>query len=334
MSEQIYSQAAEEALYAQLRAIAEPHVERSDGQLSILKHNLEKYPAQALGVFVVAGNVAPPANTDYIGKKAMPDFVAMSYELVDGDVGEASVRREAEEILRARQNIDIDTDHDDVTSPAYPLCGFTNTLRKGNAYLPREEWIQFESGIIVSKMLSVLAYEVDGEAIPCMYVLQMLCDRVYLTYPRTKTFMRPDLIEALPPNHIDDHNRDAKEDIGYWLDQGRVVLGESLLASTHRLQEDGQVSELSRVTKGSAEMVTRDDVHVLPVIVGLTEEERYMQRIGGFQQFSNWEDAHPLSEEMATARTERNRARGSQVVCVYQAAEQAKAEKQARRQPR
>lgn len=164
--------------------------------------------------------------------------------------------------------------------------------------------------------------------IPCIQVLKWLCDRVYLSYPRSKTFLDSGIAEALPPNHIRDHNDKLKADINEWMAQGAVILGESLLGSTHRIKKDGAVHELPRVTKGSAEMVTQSNVHLLPVIVDLTEDDRYMQRIGPIQQLETWEDTHPLSEQMAAARTERNRARGSKVVCIYQTAEQAEEERQ------
>jgi hypothetical protein len=327
MSEQSFSPEAEAALYSKLEEIARPHVEKSNGQLSILPHDLEEYPAQALGVFYVEGQLMPPATTDYIDSKAMPRFVEMSYGLMDSSVDELPLRQEVERLLTERQSIVVDTDHDDVTSPAYALGGFTNALRKANAYRPIEDKLQFESGIIVSKMLSVLAYEVKGQAIPCMQVLMAMCDRVYLTYPRTKTFLGAGLEEILPPEHTTEHNAGAKADIDEWMTEGAVILGESLLGSTHRSKEDGTVHELARVTKGSAEMVTRDHIHLLPVIVGLTEADRYMQRIGPLQQPKTLEDVHSFSEQMAAARTKRNRARGSQVICIYQTAEQAEEER-------
>lgn len=156
-----FSPEASNALYAKLEEIATPHVEKSNGQLSILPHDL-KNPAQALGVYCVAGQLIEPAGTDYIGTKAMPSFISQSYGLMHSDQGEPSMRQEAESLLSEKQSIVIVTDHDDVTSPAYPLGGFANLLRKANAYRVKEDKLHFETGIIVSKMLSVLAYEVDG----------------------------------------------------------------------------------------------------------------------------------------------------------------------------
>ncbi len=327
MHTELYSPEANAVLYDKLRDMALPHVERSDGQLKILTPDTDKHPSQALGVYRTEGKLGPPDFIEFVGQKAMPNFVEESYALVDGTQGGPPVRQEAQSLLRANQSIVIATDHDDVTSPAYPLAGFTNSLRKANMSLPQTDRLPFKAGIIVSKMLSVLGYEVYGQTIPCMQVLEAMCDRVYLSYPRSKTFLESGLAEALPPNHIPEHNDRLKGDIKQWMALGAVVLGESLLASTHGREEDGNVHTLRRVTYGSAEMVTRDNIHLLPVIVGLTEADRYMQRFGPFQQLASWEDVHPLHERMATARTERNRANGSNVLCVYQTAEQAEAER-------
>jgi len=327
MPEQSFSRESEEIHYNKLKEIALPHMERSDGQLSILDPDIEKYPAQALGEFRITGNLQPPEATEFIGSVAMPEFVAMSKGLLDSGEDEPPLRQETERLLTERQSIVVTTDHDDVTSPAYALAGFTNTLRRTNVDRREEEELKFEAGIIISKMVSLLAYEVGSQKIPCMEVLRMMCDRIYLSYPPSKTFLASGIAEALPSNHISKHNNDLKSDISEWMAEGAVILGESLLGSTHRLKEDGTVHVLPRVTKGSAEMVMHDHIHILPVIIGLTEEDRYMQRIGPLQQPRSLDDVHSLSEQMAVARTERNRARGSQVICVYQTAEQAEVER-------
>jgi hypothetical protein len=330
MPPQSFSPEANAALYSKLKDLAEPHVARSGGELSILPNDLEEYPGQALGVFCVEGEIAQPEGIDFIGSRKMPRFVEMSTRIIESDQGGRPLHEEVEELLRDEQSVVVATDHDDVTSPAYPLAGVVNPLRRANERRAAEDNIDFEAGIIVGKMLSVLAYDVDGQWVPCMRVLQMMCDRVYLSYPRSKTFLNSGTGEALPPGHIGEHNDDLKDDIDEWMARGAVILGESLLGSTHDRQQDGQVHQLPRVTEGSGKMVTRDYIHLLPTIVGLTEADPYMEVIGPIQQFQTWEDAHPFSEHMAVARTERSQAEGANVTYVYQTAEEAEAARRAR----
>jgi hypothetical protein len=321
-----YSPEAEAALYGELKNLAELHVERSGGELSILPHNIKKYPAQALGVFVVPGEIAEPDGIDFIGSRKMPRFAELSTDIMETEQATGqTLRQKTEDLLLNKQSIVVHTDHDDVTSPGYGLGGVANPLRKANNERAEEDRIDFETGIIVGKMLSVLAYKVGDQWVPCMQVLQWMCDRVYLTYPRSKTFLNSGAAKVLPPGHLEKQNGGAKTDIEKWMGHGGVILGASLLGSTHERRKDGKVQRLPRVTKGSGEMATHDRVHVLAMIVGLLEKDPYMQAVGSFQQFATWEDAHPLSERMAAARTARSNAEGSNITYEYETAEQAKA---------
>jgi hypothetical protein len=328
MPPQSFSPEANEALYSKLKDLAEPHVERSGGELSILPNKLDKYPAQALGVFCVNGEIAKPEGIDFIGTRKMPRFVEMYTNFMDSDRGGQTLHEEIEGLLRDEQSIVVATDHDDVTSPAYPLAGVANPLRRANERRAEAERVRFETGIIVGKMLSVLAYDVEGQWVPCMQVLQMMCDRVYLSYPRSKTFLDSGAADTMPPGHIGEHNDKLKVDIDTWMARGAAILGESLLGSTHDRQQDGRVQELPRVTEGTARMVTYDHIHLLPMIVGLTEADPYMEAIGPIQQLETWEDVHPFSENMAATRTARSRDEGSDITYVYQTPEQAEWQRQ------
>lgn len=331
MIEQTFSPEAEAALYASLEPIAQKHADRSGGTLMVLPHDIVEYPGQALGCHWVPGDLKDPATTYTIGSQAIPDFVEQSHRLVNGRNQQTgwSLREETEGLLVARKSLILATDHDDITSPAYPLGAVSNGLREANEERPDETKVAFESGIIVSKVLPLLAYKFGDGFIPCMSVLQWMCDRVYLSYPQTKTFMEADFGKVLPPNHIRDHNDRLKADIKRWLAAGGALLGISFLGSTHTRLEGGRVQQLDRVSRGSGQMGVGEDVYVMPVNVDLTGPEHYMEQVGPVRQFETWEDVNPMSEEMAAARTARNRKNGSNILCVYQTAEQAAAERAA-----
>lgn len=333
MPQQTFSPEAETALYGELKKLAQPHVDRSGGELAILDPDTQEYPAQALGVFVVPGEIAEPDGVEFIGSVKMPRIAELSIDLMETEQENGqTLRQETEGILRDKQSIVLHTDHDDVTSPAYGLAGVANPLRRANNERAEEDRIEFKTGIIVGKMLSVLAYKVGDRWMPCMQVLQMMCDRVYLTYPRSKSFLNSGATKALPSGHLEEHNGKAKSDIEKWMGKGGVILGASLLGSTHERREEGKVQRLPRVTKGSGEMATHDYIHVLGMIVGLLEKDPYMQAVGSYQQFRTWEDAHPLSERIAAVRTAHNRAEGIDVVYEYETAEQAAAARRAKAQ--
>ena len=306
------AQAINEALYEGLKELAEPHIEQSNGLLGLLEYDTDKYPSQAYDYYCAPGEVGNIKLLDFIGSMVVPGFVEISDELMTDQR-----RYQVREVFRDGRSLYVATSHSNIIDPAIGLGAVTNPLRR-----EKEVDNNFETGIIVNKLLSILKYQVNGEWIPCMQVLQWLCDRTYLSYPQSETFRNSAAAAALPPGHIPAHNGKIKEEIEEWLAKGGVALGVAPSGSTHKEKVHRWSKRpkilLPEVTKGTARMPAHEYIRVLSLIMDIDPETPFIEAaVDGLYEVKRWQGIHRIPRDMAKAFNERNAAQGEGIPHDY-----------------
>lgn len=291
------AEAINRALYDGLVELAQPHVERSNGLLDILEYDPKAYPSQAYDYYCAPGEVVPIDVLDFIGNVVVPNFVEISEELMTADR-----RYQVREVFSEGRSLYVATSHSNIIDPAIGLGAVTNPLRR-----EKDAANDFETGIIVNKLLSILKYQVNGEWIPCMQVLQWLCDRTYLSYPQSETFRSSAAAAALPDGYLKLHNGKIKQEIDEWLAKGGVALGVAPSGSTHkervhRWNENRTKVVLPEVTAGTARMMAHDYMRVLALIMDIDPEAPFIEAASDdLYAVKRWQGAHRIARDMAAA---------------------------------
>ena len=314
--------AINKALYLELVELAQPHVEASNGTLGILDYDPKAYDAQQYDSYVEPGQVSPIEVLDLIGitvlegfagKNAVRGFAEISEDLMDKE------RRYAvRETVRGGKSLYIATSHSHLIDPAIGLAAVINPLHR-----EKDEHDDFQTGIIINKMLAVLKYRVGKQWMPCMQVLQMLCDRSYLSYPQSETFRNSDAAKVLPDGHIQAHNGNIKSEIAAWLAAGSVILGVAPTGSTHK-EKVHRWSErpkivLPEVTKGTGEMQAHENIRVLSLIMSIDTGEQFIEAASeGLYRVKRWPGTHRITRDMAKAFNARDEARDESASHAYQ----------------
>jgi hypothetical protein len=309
------SQEIDKALHGELVKLAQPHIARANGALEVLDYDPDNL-SQMHDTYCVPGQVVDIEMLDLVGNTvmeklggtALASFVEQSDELMT-DRRRQLVRK----VLQNGQCIYVATTHDNLIDPAMGLGAVTNPLRR-----EKDEQNDFETGIIVNKMLSVLKYKVGEEMIPCMQVLGWLCDRTYLSYPQSESFRNSDAGAVLPEGHVGVHNARIKTEVAEWLAKGGVALGVAPSGATHKWNDEDTECELPEVGKGTGEMMAGDNIRVLALIMGLDSEEPFIQAYRkNLYNVRSWQGSHRVLRGMTGALNKRSHERGDGKPYVY-----------------
>lgn len=304
----------DEALYHELVELAQPHVEKADGKLGILEFDPDQYDWQRHDVYCTPGEVANVEVLDLIGSNVTPHFVELSDELMV-----TKRRQQARGVLKSGKSLYIATSHSNLIDPGIGLGVVTNPLRR-----EKHEWNDFETGIIVNVMLSVLKYRVHEEQwMPCMQVLKLLCNRVYRSYPQSETFRQSAAGQVLPEGHIPRHNGHLKTDIDYWMAKGGVALGVAPSGSTHKEKAHGWKKNIKLImpefTEGTSKMMAHRNIRILSLIMDLDAEQPFIEPASeDLYIVKRWRGAHRIPRDMAKAFNRRREALEEGTLHVYQ----------------
>lgn len=252
-----------------LAGIAGRHVEASNGRLALLPIDPERYPAQR--AYYVDGTPQGAGIIETVANAASGHFPELQRQLADIESKSQEISRVGE-LLKGGNNVVLATNHGDLIDIALVEAAVCCSLEKLG--------YQARSGIIISKMISVLGYRFGEEVTPAVDALQLLCDDIYLSFPRTETTSRSGLARLLPSD-IERHNRKMRQHVKRNLKQGQPEAdtpkpGGLLLAMAPSGTTDKQTAErnfrLGTIGHGTAEMMTQDKTYVLPMAVWLQPE--------------------------------------------------------------
>jgi hypothetical protein len=253
----------------ELSVLAAGHVATSEGKLELLEIDTVKYPAQATNH--VEGEPAAAAVVESIATTADDRFPWLSYALQAEEDKNHSVSLLGE-ILAGGNNVMLVTNHGDLIDIALVEAAVYSILDKKN--------YQFRSSIVISKMVSMLAYKLGDDAAPAADVLKLLCNDIYLSFPRTESVKKSGLGKLLP-DLITRENKKLRAIIDGDLEEGNMLLGIAGSGTTDKLSPTiANTYVLGSLATGTARMMMQPRTYVQPVAVWLKGKEPYINLCG------------------------------------------------------
>lgn len=248
---------AKEALQTGLETWAEEHAAHSGGVLVKLPHDPGKYPGQE-GVNVL-GDPQPAAVVDTIAETAQPKYKEMTERLAEQEAATNEVSRMGE-LLKGGNNVILVTNHGDLIDIAVTQTAFYSLLDQ-MGYEPK-------TGIIISKMVSYLAYMLGDKPAPTVEVLKMLETETFLSVPRTKSAEKKGL-SRLRFDEADRQNKQMRDRIEQLLGRGGVLLGLAASGTTDKSDPEGDpdVLLMEGITPGTYNIVKGERNYRVPVAV-------------------------------------------------------------------
>lgn len=272
--------------------VAEKHVESSGGDIAVLDIDPEQYPEQQLDRFHIPGNPQQPDVIKMAASFVEPRFEAISQAFYD-DPKSAEALEQAGELLDTGKNLIVATNHAQLPDVAVVQAAVYS-------YLKRQER-EFSSSIIISKMISLLASnklkDENGHPMPGLMALQILCDDVYMSYPKTDTTSKTALAQSMP-EVIKSHNQTVSAEIAKRLGEGGMLLAMCPSGTTDKLEEGADVCTLQKVQSGTAKLMAHPNTHVLP-IAAYFDENPFVKAAGDVRQLSSPDEAHDAMRSIA-----------------------------------
>lgn len=276
--------------------LVQPHIQASEGMMRVLEADPETYPAQEYDRFHVEGDPQHAATIEYIAKTADARFPRY-IESLQNPENKTTVRT-AGEIIKSGGNVILLTNHGNLIDIALAMAGNYCVMDR-SGYRPK-------TGIIISKTISRVGYVLDKEAppVPATDVLKLLCNDIYLSFPRTESMMKSRIANFLSDD-VSSHNRRLRKNIAGRLETGGYMLAVAGSGATDKQDPaDPDTIRMGRVSDGMIDMMkTKKDSKkttlVLPMAVWLNGEEAVYDFCGGLQAVTHEEEAHGLMQQIA-----------------------------------
>lgn len=268
-----------------------PHIEASNGMMQVLEANPAEYPAQEYDRFHVEGDPQHAATVEFIAKTAdsrFPKYV----EALQSPENKALVST-AGEFIKSGGNVILLTNHGSLIDIALAMAGNYCVMDR-SGYHPK-------TGIIISKTISRVGYVLDKEAppIPASDVLKLLCDDIYLSFPRTESMMKSRIANFLSDD-VSSHNRRLRKDIDDKLDDGGYMLAVAGSGATDKPDPNNpETITLGGMSDGMARLMQKKHTLVLPMAVWLHGEEAKYEFCGGFRTIQSNDEAHAAMQSIA-----------------------------------
>lgn len=251
-------------------ALADPHVKASGGRMDHLEWSPDVWGFQKPECSVWDSEYVVPTAQERapIAKTFLAEYPIIFKSLIN-DAQSSEVLHKAGEALEQGKNVALITPHKDVIDIGVALLAGKDAIEYHKRRAHR-------TGIILSKMLAGIEYTTEfvdssGEkqtgSAPVVSALSLLCDNVYMTWPRTASARAHTY--QLPKTEVDRNNQEAIAALHDHLDEGGDFLG---LASTGTTQADcseGGYVKLPGLSAGTIAIMKRPDTLLLPMLVSL-----------------------------------------------------------------
>lgn len=277
----------------QLREWAAEYAATSGGRLQVIEHDPEKYPFQE-GV-TYEGHPLDGAIVDSMAAIAQPLYPELFEQL---KYDEAATQRLSMvgELLAGGNNVVLTTNHGDLIDIAIAHAAVYSQLEHGG-YRP-------QTGIIISKMITYLAYRLGDEFAPCPDVLQMLENTTFFSFPKTES-SKKHLKDRILPSEIDKHNRRMRKAVHEKLGEGSLLLAMAASGTTDKPSpEDPSIITMGTVGVGTSRIMAADNTYVAPLAVFYQGEHRIMQFADIPRRVTTEEQAHNVMQAIATTLNE------------------------------
>ena len=275
----------------ELAKLAQPHAESSNGTLELLEVDPIKYPFQL--DLHIEGNPQPPAVVESIASIAEPNFLKLVEKFNDYESTNQELSRIGQ-LLKGGNNVIIATNHGNLIDIALVEAALYSSLSKLD--------YQFNTGIIISKMIAFLGYKLGSDSAPCADILKILCNDVFLSFPRSES-IKKSKISRLLPNEIDRHNKLMRRLVKNKLDEGGTLLAVAPSGSKDTRNESGAYT-LQTLKSGTIDLIKHPKSYVLPVAIWLGKDEPIMEIADIPRLITSDEDAHSMMSGIAKTLTE------------------------------
>lgn len=271
-----------------LQDMAAWHVEQSNGNLTVLKHDPEQYDFQR--GHVIKGNPQSPDTIIGLASFVEPRFdkVLDALEIPQN----AAVMNQTKDVLEAGGNVVVVTNHSELTDIGLTHAGvYCDLARKG---------VEAESAIIISKMIAYLQYRFEQGMMPAPQALQLLCNTIFTSFPRTKRVRESDL--GTMSDAVDTHNQRTVQAVIDKLDEGGVLMAIAPSGTTDKFQPDAEAYVLEKVKRGTAKLLAHENTFVLPIAVWFQDKQRppLFKITDDLQKVETLDDVHGIMENIAT----------------------------------
>lgn len=237
--------------------------------MDVLPYEPETYPGQD-GVTVL-GNRQDVAFIEGIAHLAQPRYPEITALLAEHEAQTGYVSMVGE-LLEGGNNVELITNHGDLIDIAVSHAALYSLIRKlgypkFESDKPEETEGHIKTGIIISKMVSFLQYNIDGNYTPCTKVLGLLEDETFLSYPKTES-TKKHLKDRLLPNEVDRHNRRMRSRVVHMLGEGSLLLALAASGTTDKANPDDPTTiNMGKVGTGTLGLMQQPRTYIAPMAV-------------------------------------------------------------------
>lgn len=271
--------------------MAQPHIDHSRGRMQLLPIDIEAYPGQGLDAYRIEGSPHHAGAVEIIATSAENRFPEYMQGLQSSE--NKKIVDFSGEILKSGGNIMLVTNHGDTVDIGLAHAGFYAALDRAD--------YRMKTGMIISKMITRVAYILDknSPAIPATDALKLICDDVFLSFPRTESMRRSKMFSFIP-DHIDNHNRKLRGDIEQRQDEGGYLLAVAGSGTTDKPSKDDENTyEMGQLSQGTIDMMKHPHTLVVPMAVWLKDEKAVFEFCSNPRAVSNEAEAHKVMQDIA-----------------------------------
>jgi hypothetical protein len=280
----------EELVFEELRRMASPHVEASDGLFTLLDHDEESYPAQSLRTWHVDGNPQDAGTVKWIARGIEPRFDIFTDVLAESESSASEISRIGEQ-LEKDQNIILVTNHGDLKDIAYTLAAYYVKLK--------EQRYDFRSSLVMSKIISFIGVGEDGDS--AVNILKNICDEEYFSFPRTKSINQSRIAGGL----VTAYNEGVRKVMERRLHKGGNLFAMAASGTTDKpLEDDQSTISMGRIGHGTVKLMAAPNSLVLPIAVWLTPEDVVFKPCDIPRAINEDEEAHDVMALIAQTLTD------------------------------
>ncbi len=276
----------------ELSLMAKKHVDSSDGKLARLDNDPSRYPEQQ--EYSVKGAPQSEVVINSLAEIVEPNFSHLVDVINRSEDGKRQEISRINEKFKNGDNIIIVTNHGELIDIALVEAAFYSVFKKAD--------MAFNTSIIISKMVTMLGYKIGNDIAPCTDVLKMLCDDIFLSFPRSETIEKTAFMK-LVPDEIDRHNRLVRKSIGRLL-----MKGTNLMAIAPSGSKDKEISKnnysLGSINPGTIAIMRAEKTFVLPIAVWLKSDQPFMEICDIPRKIQSDEDAHQTMITIAKTLTD------------------------------
>lgn len=256
------------------------------------------FPGQDPDTFMVDGLRRPMVETDNIADLVTDGRYSIVRDTLAENPSVGKIITAVQEQIANKGNVIVVTPHGTVTDIAFALKLVSDLLEmRGDTP---------DSIIMISKMVSHIGKELEDKEtgkkfiIPAVQALQLLCNKVYLSWPKTESAKKA--TDDLPPEEITKINKQVTAGVLSDLKGGKKLVGIAPTGTTD-VGEDG----LAPFGEGTKRILTAPSTLVLTVVAHFDQDTAYAVIHDELRLITDPKDADKFNQELSALHFEHSR---------------------------